>query len=57
MSKVNAANEGWNLFYAEAAYADSIVRTSFGYIKGAIAALKRSLEFKPDYAPAVSASR
>jgi tetratricopeptide (TPR) repeat protein len=53
MSKANAANEGWNLFHAEAAYADSIVRTSFGDIKGAIAALKCCLGFNPDYAPAI----
>lgn len=41
------------LFEAEAAYADGIVRTAMGDLKGAVAALKRSLEFAPDYAPAI----
>ena len=41
------------LFEAEAAYADSIVRTATGDVKGAVAALTRALEFAPGYAPAI----
>jgi len=40
------------LFKAEGEYADSIVRTAMGDVKGAIAALTRALEFVPGYAPA-----
>ncbi len=41
------------LFEAEGAYADSIVRTAMGDLKGAVAALTRALEFAPGYAPAI----
>lgn len=41
------------LFDAEAAYADSIVRTAMGDLKGAVAALHRALAFAPGYAPAI----
>ena len=41
------------LFQAEAAYADSIFSTATGDVKGAIAALRRSLTSFPTYAPAV----
>ena len=40
-------------FYAEAEYADSILRTALGDHEGSIAALRRSLECKPTYAPAI----
>jgi tetratricopeptide (TPR) repeat protein len=40
-------------FYAEGEYADSIVRSAMGDIEGSIAALKRSLEAVPTYAPAI----
>lgn len=40
-------------FFAEAEYADSIFRTALGDHEGSIAALRRSLECKPTYAPAI----
>jgi len=40
-------------FFAEAAYADSQLRTALGDREGAIAALRRSIECKPTYAPAI----
>lgn len=40
-------------FLAEAAYADSIFRSAVGDHEGSIAALRRSLECKPTYAPAI----
>lgn len=40
-------------FEAEAAYADSIFCTVTGDLKGAVAALRRALEFDPEYAPAI----
>jgi protein O-GlcNAc transferase len=40
-------------FYAEAEYADSILRSALGDPEGSIAALRRSLECKPTYAPAI----
>jgi Flp pilus assembly protein TadD len=40
-------------FAAEAAYADSIFREAIGDMQGSMEALRRALEFKPDYAPAV----
>jgi tetratricopeptide (TPR) repeat protein len=40
-------------FLAEGAYADSILRTALGDHEGSIAALRRSLECKPTYAPAI----
>lgn len=47
------ARRAAGLFEAEAAYADSIVRTAKGDVKGAVAALTRALEFAPGYAPAI----
>jgi len=44
-------HETESLFAAEAAYADSIFRTALGDSQGCIAALRRSLEFMPTYAP------
>jgi len=41
------------LFEAEAAYADSVFRTAIGDLKGAVAALRRAVEFAPGYSPAV----
>lgn len=46
---------GMELFYAEAAYADSIFRNAMGDTEGCIQALERAVEIKPDYAPAVLA--
>ena len=43
----------WDLFEAEAAYADSIFRSAIGDTEGCIQALERAVEIKPDYAPAV----
>jgi Flp pilus assembly protein TadD len=43
----------WELFQAEAAYADSVLRTATGDTAGAIGALRRALEFAPDYGPAI----
>ena len=40
-------------FYDEAEYADSILRSALGDHEGSIAALRRSLECKPTYAPAI----
>jgi len=40
-------------FYAEGAYADSIVRTALGDCEGAVSALQRALEWNPTYAPAI----
>jgi tetratricopeptide (TPR) repeat protein len=45
--------EDWSLFDAEGAYAESIFQNALGDTEGSIAALERSLEFKPDYAPAL----
>ena len=44
--------EARSLFAAEAAYAESIFREGLGDLEASIAALKRALEIKPDYAPA-----
>ncbi len=44
---------GWELFNAEANYAESMVRTALGDYPAAVAALRRALEAKPDYAPAI----
>jgi len=41
------------LFAAEAAYAESIFRSSLGDTEASIAALEQALIFKPDYAPAI----
>ena len=46
-------DENWSLFDAEAAYADSMLRTATRDIDGAIHALEQSLRSKPDYAPAI----
>jgi superkiller protein 3 len=40
-------------FWVEAEYADSIFRTALGDREGALARLKRALELKPTYAPAI----
>jgi Flp pilus assembly protein TadD len=48
----HASRTGTN-FYAEAAYADSIFRTVLGDAEGAVSALKRALDLKPTYAPAI----
>jgi tetratricopeptide (TPR) repeat protein len=40
-------------FCAEAEYAESIVRSALGHHEESIAALRRSLECKPTYAPAI----
>ena len=45
--------DGWQLFEAEAQYAESIFRNALGDIEASIAAAQRALEIKPDYAPAV----
>jgi tetratricopeptide (TPR) repeat protein len=45
--------ESWQLFEAEAQYAESIFRNALGDIEASIAAAQRALEIKPDYAPAV----
>jgi tetratricopeptide (TPR) repeat protein len=44
---------GWDLFSAEADYAESIVRTALGDYPAAVLALRRALEAKPSYAPAI----
>ena len=41
------------LFAAEAAYAESIFRSSLGDTSASIAALEQALSFRPDYAPAI----
>jgi tetratricopeptide (TPR) repeat protein len=52
-SRQEAFADGAGTFEAEAAYADSIVRTAMGDLEGAVAALTRALEFAPGYAPAI----
>lgn len=47
------ANNTASDFYAEAEYADSIFRTALGDREGALSRLRRALELKPDYAPAI----
>ena len=47
------ANNTASDFYAEAEYADSIFRTALGDREGALSRLKRALELKPTYAPAI----
>ena len=54
--KANTTNEsfdGWQLFQAEAQYAESILRDALGDVEASIAAARCALEIKPDYAPAV----
>jgi tetratricopeptide (TPR) repeat protein len=46
---------GARLFLAEAAYAESIVRSALGDLDASIASLERSLEHDPTYAPAILA--
>ena len=45
--------DGWQLFAAEAAYADSMVKSALGDGVGCLAALRQSLEALPTYAPAI----
>jgi hypothetical protein len=45
--------DDWDLFAAEAAYAESIFLQTLGDIAGSVEAIERSLEIKPDYAPAI----
>lgn len=40
-------------FYAEAEYADSMLRSARGDSQGCVSALRRALEWKPTYAPAI----
>src|SRR5271168_4324630 len=47
------ANPTASDFYVEAEYADSIFRTALGDREGALSRLKRALELKPTYAPAI----
>jgi len=49
----NRPNEGWRLFEAEAAYAESIFLEAIGDLEASIAAAQRALDIKPDYPPAV----
>lgn len=44
---------GWELFVAEAAYADSIVRFALGDVDACVASLEQALEVLPTYAPAI----
>lgn len=45
--------DGWQRFAAEAAYADSIVKSALGDGTGCLAALRQSLGALPTYAPAI----
>ena len=47
------ASKTWQLFDAEAAYADSIFQISLGDTERSVAAVKRALALRPDYPPAV----
>jgi len=47
------ASKSWQLFDAEAAYADSIFQMAPGDTEQSIAAAKRALALRPDYPPAV----
>jgi tetratricopeptide (TPR) repeat protein len=53
MSASVDAEAGWELFAAEAAYADSIVRSAMGEVDACVASLERALEILPSYAPAI----
>lgn len=44
---------GWDLFHAEAAYAESIVQTALGQYQAAESALRQALDLQPGYAPAL----
>jgi tetratricopeptide (TPR) repeat protein len=46
-----SASQDAALFYAEAAYADSMFRMALGDEEGCVEALRRCLATKPDYAP------
>lgn len=50
---IDESSPDWQLFEAEAAYADSIFRAALGDMEASIAAAKRALALKPDYPPAV----
>lgn len=47
------ASKAERLFFAEAAYADSIVRSAFGDHQASLSCLEQALAMKPDYAPAI----
>jgi len=47
------ASKTWQLFDAEAAYADSIFQISLGDTERSVAAAKRALALRPDYPPAI----
>ena len=47
------ASKTWQLFDAEAAYADSIFKMALGDTERSVAAAKHAFEIKPDYPPAV----
>jgi protein O-GlcNAc transferase len=47
------ASKAERLFFAEAAYADSMVRSAFGDHQASLSCLKQALALKPDYAPAI----
>ena len=47
------ASKSWQLFDAEAAYADSIFQMALGDTEQSVAAAKRALALRPDYPPAV----
>jgi Flp pilus assembly protein TadD len=52
-SRKSSSGDDWALFSAEAEYAESMVQSSLGNAEASVAALKRSLACKPDYAPAL----
>src|SRR5919106_2057069 len=47
------SSDMWQLYQAEAQYAESIFRHALGDIEASIAAAEQALEIKPDYPPAV----
>ena len=49
----SSTGDGGALFGAEAEYAHSIFQSSLGNAEASVAALRRSLASKPDYAPAL----
>jgi len=51
--KSKESPKAWRLFEAEAAYAESMLRSAIGDMKACIAAAERALKLKPDYPPAV----
>ncbi len=52
-ARTSGKSGDWKLFNAEANYAESIFQTSLGNYPAAVSALRRALEAKPDYAPAI----